>query len=399
MKKLSILDIPVKDKKVLVRVDFNVPQNEDGSISDDTRIQAALPTIEYLIKNGAIVILMSHLGRPKGKKDSKFTLAPCAKRLSELLNKPVLFENDCIGTEVETTVKNLHPGQILLLENLRFYKAEEEPQSDPTFAQKLAKLGNIYVNDAFGTAHRAHSSTATIAQYFPKTSAAGLLLQKEIDFLGSHFSQPKHPFYALIGGAKVSSKMGVLEALLSKVDALFIGGGMAYTFFKAQGISIGDSIHEDDLIPKAKQFLTAAQNKKIPVYFPIDLLIADRFDNQAKVQTIDVSQGIPNGWQGMDIGPKTAKKWKELVQKAAMIFWNGPLGVFEFSHFAQGTQALAKDLSELNGITIVGGGDSVAAINQLHLSNKFSHVSTGGGASLEYIELGHLPGIDALTDY
>jgi phosphoglycerate kinase len=293
---------------------------------------------------------------------------------------------------------NLAPGEILMLENLRFYKAEEEPESDLSFAQKLAKLGEIYVNDAFGTAHRAHSSTAIIAKYFPNSAAAGLLLQKEMDFLGTHFKNPKHPFFAIIGGAKVSTKMGVLEALLSKVDSLFIGGGMAYTFFKAQGISIGDSIHEDDLIPQANKFLSLAQTKKIAVHLPIDLVIADRFDNQAKREIIDVHQGIPKGWQGMDIGPKTLKIWEAQLQKAAMIFWNGPLGVFEFPKFALGTEGIAKTLAKLKAITIVGGGDSVAAINQLHLSNNFSHVSTGGGASLEYIELGHLPGIDALTN-
>lgn len=398
MRKLSILDLPLSGKKVLVRVDFNVPQNTDGSIADDTRILASLPTIEYILKQGASTIIMSHLGRPKGKKDLKFSLEPIAKRLSSLLNKRVAFASDCIGSEAERLATELRPGEILLLENLRYYQAEEEPDADPTFAEKLAKLGNVYVNDAFGTAHRAHSSTATITQYFPNHSAAGFLLQKEIDFLGAHFNHPKHPFYAIIGGAKISTKIGVLEALLSKVDALFIGGGMAYTFFLAQGISIGDSIHEEALISQARQFLSVAETKKIPVHLPLDLVIANQFNDLAKRKIVEIHEGIPQGWQGMDIGPKTLKLWADLLQKAAMIFWNGPLGVFEFSHFAQGTNEIAKKLSQLNAITIVGGGDSVAAINQLNLSNKFSHVSTGGGASLEYIELGHLPGIDALTN-
>lgn len=397
MKKRTLKSLSLKGKKALVRVDFNVPLNKDGTISDDTRIKASLPTIEYILNEGGSVILMSHLGRPDGKKDPKYTLETCGRRLSDLLKKPVLFTPDCIGPETEKSAKNLKPGQVLLLENLRFHAAEEKPEMDPSFAKKLAKLGDVYVNDAFGTAHRAHSSTATITKYFPDTSVAGFLLQKEIEFLGSAFARPKHPFYAIIGGAKISTKMGVLKSLLSKVDALFIGGGMAYTFFKAQGISIGDSIHEDDLLENAKEFLKASAEKKIPIYLPTDIVIANRFDNHADAKTIQVKDGIPKGWQGMDIGPNTLKEWSQSLQKAGMVFWNGPLGVFEFSHFAKGTNGMAKTLAELEATTIVGGGDSVAAINQLNLLERFTHVSTGGGASLEYIEYGHLPGIDALT--
>lgn len=397
MKKLSIKDLDLKDKRVLVRVDFNVPLSEEGKITDDTRIRAALPTIEYILNQGGSVILMSHLGRPEGKPDPKFSLAPCAHHLESLLKRPVPLATDCIGPEVETRARALRPGQLLMLENLRFYPAEEKPASDPSFAKKLASLGDIYINDAFGTAHRAHSSTATIAQYFPGKAAAGFLLMKEIEFLGSAFSNPKHPFYALIGGAKVSSKMGVLSSLLSKVDALFIGGGMAYTFLKSQGVSIGDSICEDDLIEKAREFSELAKSKNIPIYLPEDLVIADAFDASAKRQVVTLAQGIPTGWQGMDIGPKTLANWKQKLGQAAMIFWNGPVGVFELEPFAVGTQELAKALAALKAITIVGGGDSVAAINEFNLADQFSHISTGGGAALEYIEFGKLPGIEALS--
>ena len=293
---------------------------------------------------------------------------------------------------------HLKPGHILLLENLRFYPAEEKPSTDPTFAQKLAALGDIYVNDAFGTAHRSHSSTAIIAQFFPGKAAAGLLLQKEMNFLGSLISAPKRPFYAIIGGAKISTKMGVLKSLLSKVDGIFIGGGMAYTFYKAQGIKIGDSIHEEDQIPTALEFLKECAEKKVTLWLPSDTLIADAFSNDAKTQIVSSSQEIPEGWQGMDIGPKTIEEWKKALQGAGTVFWNGPLGVFEFPRFAEGTEAIARTLAALNATTVVGGGDSVAAINKLGLASKFSHVSTGGGASLEFIEYGHLPGIDALSD-
>lgn len=398
MKKLTLNALSLKGKKALVRVDFNVPLNKEGAIADDTRIKASLPTIHYILKEGGSVILMSHLGRPDGQKNPKYSLEVCAKQLSSLLKKPVLFAPDCIGPTAKKMAKDLKPGQILLLENLRFHAAEEKPEQDPSFAENLAELGDVYVNDAFGTAHRAHSSTAMITKYFPNTSAAGLLLQKEIEFLGSAFAHPEHPFYAIIGGAKISTKMGVLLSLLSKVDALFIGGGMSYTFLKAQGISIGDSIHEDDLLNDANLFLETAAQKKVTIYLPVDLVIANRFENEATSKIINTAEGIPPGWQGMDIGPVTSAKWGKAIQDGAMVFWNGPLGVFEFPRFAKGTHEIAKAMAQLNSCTIVGGGDSVAAINQLNLLDAFTHVSTGGGASLEYIEFGHLPGIDALTN-
>lgn len=396
--KLSIRDLNLKNQRVLVRVDFNVPLNADGSISDDTRIRAALPTIQYILSQGAKVILMSHLGRPDGKRDMRYSLAPCAERLSILLKQPVLLATDCIGPQVEEQVHALKTGHVLMLENLRFHAAEEAPSSEPNFAKQLAKLADVYVNDAFGTAHRSHSSTATITQYFPGKAAAGFLMAQEIEFLHAHFTQPQHPFYAIIGGAKVSTKMGILRSLLAKVDALFIGGGMAYTFLKAQGCAIGLSICENHLLESAKQFLEEAKNRKISIYLPQDLVIADQFSEQAATQTVSCQKGIPAGWQGMDIGPQTASKWVELLQKARMVFWNGPLGVFEMTPFAKGTQEIAQALAQNTGITIIGGGDTVAAINQMGLTTRFTHISTGGGASLEYIEYGHLPGIDALSD-
>jgi phosphoglycerate kinase len=397
MAKLQLQDLDLKGKKVLVRVDFNVPLNKDGSIADDTRIKESLPSIQYILKAGGSAILMSHLGRPKGAPDPRFSLAPCAKALSELLEVPVLMAEDCIGKKVEKMVHDLKPGQVLLLENLRFHAAEEMPAQDPDFAQTLARVGDIYVNDAFGTAHRMHSSTVTVAQYFPGKSAAGFLMQKEINFLKS-LLHPHHPFYAIIGGAKVSTKIGILKSLLSKAEGIFIGGGMAFTFYLAQGLKIGNSIHEDDQIPVATEFLQACNEKKISCWLPKDLIIADAFRNDAQRKTIFVAQGIPDGWQGMDIGPQTLEEWGKALQNAATIFWNGPLGVFEFPHFVNGTEQIARTLSSLKAMTVIGGGDSVAAVNGLGLSSSFTHVSTGGGASLEFIEYGQLPGIDALSD-
>ncbi|NGX47694.1 MAG: Phosphoglycerate kinase [Chlamydiae bacterium] len=393
---MNLKDLPIEGRTVLVRVDFNVPFDSEGNISDDTRIRAALPTIQYILGKGASVILMSHLGRPKGKIDPKLSLAPCAKRLSELLDQKVQMAPDCIGKKVKKMVAALKNGEVLLLENLRFYIAEEKPDTDPSFAENLAKLADFYVNDAFGTAHRAHSSTVTIAGYFSGKAAAGLLLQKEIDFLGTHFSNPKHPFYAIIGGAKVSSKLGVLQSLLEKVDGLFIGGGMAYTFFKAAGLEIGDSLCEDELLPKAEEFLEIAKKKKVPIFLPKDLVIANVFSNDAEKRIILSEAGIPKGWQGLDIGPITRTEWANTLKNAQMIFWNGPLGVFEFPNFAEGTHSMANTLAASDAVTIVGGGDSAFAINQLGLAEKFSHISTGGGASLEYIQYGHLPAIDML---
>lgn len=398
MAKLRLQDLNLKGKKVLMRVDFNVPLKKDGSIADDTRIKESLPSIQHILKAGGSVILMSHLGRPKGMPDPKFSLIPCAKALSSFLEIPVLMTNDCIGEDAEKKARSLKPGQVLLLENLRFHPSEENPSLDPGFAKKLASFGDVYINDAFGTAHRNHSSTAVIAQYFPEKSAAGLLMQKEINFLSSLLS-PEHPFYAIIGGAKISTKMGVLKSLLSKADGIFIGGGMAFTFFLAQGIRIGDSLYEDDQVSIAAEFLKECKAKEVPCWLPKDLIIADAFSNEAQRKTIAVSQGIPDGWQGMDIGPQTLQEWSTALKNGSTIFWNGPLGVFEFSHFANGTEQIAQTLSSLQTATkIVGGGDSVAAINRLGLTSAFSHVSTGGGASLEFIEYGHLPGIDVLTE-
>ncbi len=396
--KLSVCDLGLKDKRVLLRVDFNVPLTPDGTISDDTRIQAALPTIEWILQKGGSIILMSHLGRPKGKREMKYSLGVCAGRLAKLLGKPVPLAPDCIGPSVEKLAHALKSGQLLMLENLRFHSAEENPKEDPSFAKQLAALGDLYVDDAFGAAHRDHSSITTIASYFPEKAAAGLLLLKEIEFLSSYFTHPKRPFYALIGGAKISTKIGVLHSLLGKVDALFIGGGMAYTFLKAKGFSIGDSIYEETFLEKAADFFSEAKNRQIPIYLPEDLVIADRFEETANSQIVNCQSGIPPGWQGMDIGPKTRKSWMQILQNAQMIFWNGPFGVFEMAPFAKGTQEIAKALSQLKAITIVGGGDSVAAVNQVHLADHFTHISTGGGASLEYIEYGYLPGIDALSN-
>lgn len=398
MAKLGLQDLDLKGKKVLVRVDFNVPLNKEGTVADDTRIKESLPSIQYILKAGGSVILMSHLGRPKGTPDKQFSLAPCAKVLSSLLGKPVLMAGDCIGPQIETMARNLKPGEVLLLENLRFHAAEEKPSLDPSFAKKLASLGDVYVNDAFGTAHRNHSSTVAIAQYFPGKSAAGLLMQKEIAAL-STLLNPKRPFYAIIGGAKISTKMGVLKSLVGKADSIFIGGGMAFTFLLAQGIKIGNSIHEDDQVSAAKEFLEECQKKNILCRLAKDLVIADKFEEGAQSKIVGADQGIPEGWQGMDIGPKTIEEWEQNLKKAKTIFWNGPLGVFEFPRFARGTEQIAKTLASLKGATtIVGGGDSVAAINRLRLAEAFTHVSTGGGASLEFIEFGSLPGIDALSE-
>ena len=380
-----------------MRVDFNVPIDKQGNITDDTRIAAALPSIQYVLDHGGALILMSHLGRPKDGYSKDLSLAPCAKRLSEILKKPVLMASDCVGDAVEAQVKNLQPGQVLLLENLRFHRAEERPNEDPEFVQKLARLGDVYVNDAFGTAHRAHSSTALIAKYFPDKSAAGLLMQKEIQFLGENLLNPKRPFYAIIGGAKISSKIGLIKSLLHKADKVMIGGGMAYTFFKAQGISIGDSIHEDDYLNAAREILEESRTSQAKLLLPQDCIVADAFSNDDNTKIIDCQQGIPAGFQGMDIGPKTIKAYLSGLVNAKTIFWNGPVGVFEFSNFAKGTNSIAQGLSTLPAVTVVGGGESVAAIHAAGVSDKISHISTGGGAALEYIEFGTLPGIDTLT--
>lgn len=397
MTKLTLKDLSLKGQKVLMRVDFNVPLEKDGTIIDDSRIQASLPSIEYILKEGASLILMSHLGRPKGPTPS-LSLLPCAKRLSTLLHQKVTMAPDCIGPDVKVLCNTLKPQEVILLENLRFHDAEEHPEKSPSFAKELASLGTVYVNDAFGTAHRAHSSTATISQYFPHKAAMGFLMEKEVAFLQGALTNPKRPFYAILGGAKLSSKIGVVASLTSKVDALFIGGGMAFAFLKLLGKNIGNSIYDASTEEEAKKILNMVNKKNIPLYLPEDIVIADQFDNSANSKIISAADGIPDGWQGLDIGPKTISTWSSLLSRGATLFWNGPMGVFEFSNFAKGTYALATYLANLNAITIVGGGESVAAINQLHLKNKFAHVSTGGGASLEMIEFGHLPGVDVLSE-
>lgn len=398
MAKLQVKDLKLQEKKVLVRVDFNVPQDDKLNIVDDTRIKAALPTIEYLLSQNATIILMSHLGKPKGSFNQKFSLKPIAERLEFLLKRKVHFLSDCVGKEIHDYINNIKAPSIVLLENLRFHAAEEDPKKDPDFAKQLAELADFYVNDAFGTAHREHSSTVTVARYFPGKAAYGFLMEKEINFLGDALNNPKKPFYALIGGSKVSSKLGVLMALLNKVDSLFIGGGMSYTFLKALGYKVGGSLVEDELLDKALEIINETKKRNINLYLPLDLLIADHFNEDANYKIISIESGIPDNYQGMGIGPKTVEFWSKQLIKAKTVFWNGPVGVYEFEHSAQSTEDIAKVLSHLDSITIVGGGDSVAAINKLGLESKFSHISTGGGASLEFIEFGTLPGIEALSN-
>ncbi len=390
MAKLQLKDLDVKGKKVLLRVDFNVPFSGDGKITDDSRIRAALPTIEYILEKGGSVILMSHLGRPKGI-DPKLSLRVCLERLSELLQRSVIMAPDCVGPVVETMASKLKAGDVLLLENLRFHKGEEKPEEEPDFVKKLALLGDVYVNDAFGTAHRAHASTALIAKYFPKKSAAGFLMEKEIVYLSHLLQAPKRPFYAIIGGAKISTKIAVIRELLQVVDGLFLGGAMAFTFLKAMGKKIGSSLFEE------MDIKTIDGLRKI--HLPKDFVIANGFSNDARKKVVTVEEGIDAGWQGMDIGPQTIQEWSSLLQNAKTVFWNGPLGVFEMSHFAKGTYSIAEMLGKISAEVIVGGGDSVAAICQMGLQDQFAFLSTGGGASLEFLEnKGHLPGIDALSE-
>lgn len=399
MKKLSIKDLPIKDKKILIRVDFNVPLDKQGKITDDTRIIATLPTIRKVLDQGGSVVLMSHLGRPKDQRVPELSLKPCAERLSQLLGQKVIMAPDCIGPEVEKIVHALKPGQILMLDNLRFHKGEEHPEKDELFVKELAKFGDAYVNDAFGAAHRAHASTANIAKFFPGKAAAGLLLEKEIDFLGDTLKSPKHPFCAIVGGAKISTKCGVIQTLMKKADMVLIGGGMAYTFLKAQGIPIGNSIHEDEFLDQARHLLASSGKGGLGrLILPKDIVITEEVKEGATFKIIDSSKGIPAGYEGVDIGPETIQNFASELRKASTILWNGPLGVFEIPQFAKGTNAIAHVLADLKAVTIVGGGDSVAAIQAAGLSDKVTHLSTGGGASLEYIEFGTLPGIEALSD-
>jgi len=393
MAKKTIKDIDIKGKRVLMRVDFNVPLDENLNITDDIRIRSALPTIKYAVDKGAKVILMSHLGRPDGKVNEKMRLAPAAKRLEKLLGKPVLALKECIGDGVKKSLSTMKPGDVALLENLRFH-AEEEA-NDPAFAKELASLGDVFVNDAFGTAHRAHASTEGVTHYLP--SVAGFLVEKEIQYLGNTMDDPKRPFIAILGGAKVKDKIKVIDNLLNKVDALIIGGGMAYTFLKSQGKTIGSSKLDKDGLDTAKQALDKAAKKKVPIFLPVDHIVADKFDASANTKT--VGENIPDGWMALDIGPMTIKLFEDKLKDAKTIIWNGPLGVFEMDKFAKGTEEIAKFIASLKGVTsIIGGGDTAAAVAKFKVDGKMSHVSTGGGASLEYLEGNGLPGIDALND-
>ena len=394
MNKKSVRDIDVSGKKVLVRCDFNVPQDkETGVITDNRRIRAALPTIQYLLDNNAKIIVCSHLGRPKGEVNPKYSLKPVAEELSKLLGKEVKLAKDVIGEDAKKLVSNIKEGEVVLLENVRFHKEEEK--NDPEFSKALASFAEIYVNDAFGTSHRAHSSTAGVADYLPAVS--GLLIEKELEFLGGALENPKRPFVAILGGAKVSDKIGVIENLIDKVDTLIIGGGMAYTFFKAQGLNIGTSICEEDKLDLAKSLLEKAEAKGVKLLLPIDNKVAKEFS--ADSEYIEVrSEEIPDGYMGMDIGSKTVEKFKEVLKNAKTVVWNGPLGVFEFDKFAAGTNEIAKILAEIDATTIIGGGDSAAAIEKMGLADKMTHISTGGGASLEFLEGKVLPGIACLEN-
>ena len=393
MAKLFIEDVDVKGRRVLTRVDFNVPLDENLNITDNTRIVAALPTIEYILEHDGKAVLMSHLGRPK-KVDEKLRLKPAADELGRLLGKSVIMAPDCVGAEVERIINEMAEGEVVVLENLRFHKEEEA--NDPAFCEALAKLGDVYVNDAFGTAHRAHASTVGVTEHFTEC-AMGYLMEKEVKFIGEALADPKRPFLAILGGAKVSTKIGVMESLMAKADNLLIGGAMTYTFLRAMGKSTGTSLVEEDKIELAKEILEKANEKGIELVFPVDLVVANAFEDDAQRKVVGIDE-IPDGWMGMDIGPKSIEQFGGYIKKAVTILWNGPVGVFEKPNFAKGTFAIAEMIAESDAISIVGGGDSVSAINQSGVADEISHISTGGGASLEYIEFGSLPGIDALTN-
>ena len=394
MSKKTVRDINVAGKKVLVRCDFNVPiDSQTGKITDNRRIRAAIPTIQYLLDNNAKVILCSHLGRPKGEVNPKYSLKPVAEELSKLLGKEVKLAKDVIGPDAEKLTSNMKNQDVVLLENVRFHKEEEK--NDPEFAKKLASFAEIYVNDAFGTAHRAHSSTAGVADYLPAVS--GFLIEKELEFLGKALENPERPFVAILGGAKVSDKIGVIENLLEKVDTLIIGGGMAYTFYKALGHDIGTSICEEDKIDLAKTILEKAKQKNVKLLLPLDNHVSSEYSNDGEDNFVDKEE-IPDGFMGLDIGPKTIEAFKEAIKTAKTVLWNGPLGVTEFPKFAEGTRAIANALAQSQAVTIIGGGDSAAAIEKMGLADKMTHISTGGGASLEFLEGKVLPGIDCLND-
>ncbi len=387
--KKTLRDVDVQGRRVLVRVDFNVPL-KDGAVADDTRIRAALPTIDYLLEQEAAVILCSHLGRPKGKVLPELSLRPVAKRLSELLGRSVAFAEDCIGPKAEEAARALRPGEVLLLENTRFHAGEKK--NDPEMARQLAALAEVYVNDAFGSAHRAHASTAGVAQFLP--AVAGFLMEKEIRYLGQVIANPEKPFVAILGGAKISDKIGVIENLLKRADTVLIGGGMANTFFKAQGYPVGDSLVEDDALDVARRLVTSAGDH---LRLPVDVVIADDFSAEATYRTMEMAP-IPDGWRILDIGPETVAAYRRVIQNARTVVWNGPMGVFEFPPFAEGTFAIARALAESDAVTVVGGGESAAAVRQAGLTERITHVSTGGGAALEMLEGKVLPGVAALQD-
>lgn len=395
MAKLTVRDIPIKSKRVLVRVDFNVPLNDELEITDDKRIVAALPTIKYLLENGARVILCSHLGRPKGVGyEEKFSLAPVARRLKELLpDTNVMFASDVIGEDARKKASELKDGEVLLLENVRFHK--EETANDDEFARKLADMAEIYVSDAFGTVHRAHASTAGVAKYLP--SVCGFLIEKELSFLNGALESPERPFVAILGGAKVGDKIGVIKNLLEKCDTLLIGGGMAYTFFKAKGYNVGDSLLDEERVGLAKELMEEAARRHVKLLLPVDTVVAKAFTADAEHKTV-ACDAIEDGWQGLDIGEKTRELFAKEIEKAKTVVWNGPMGVFEFPAFAKGTEAVAQACANCGGTTVIGGGDSASAVKKLGLSGKMTHISTGGGASLELLEGKVLPGIAALND-
>ncbi|MEL3962216.1 phosphoglycerate kinase [Lysinibacillus endophyticus] len=390
--KKTMKDVDVKGKRVFVRVDFNVPM-ENGEITDDTRIRAALPTIKELVNAGAKVILASHLGRPKGEVKEDMRLTAVGVRLSELMGQPVTKLDESIGETVEATVAEMKDGDIVLLENVRFHKGEEK--NDEELAKAFAKLADIYVNDAFGAAHRAHATTEGIAKYVPAVS--GLLMERELDVLGKALSNPERPFTAIIGGAKVKDKIGVIESLLDKVDHLIIGGGLSFTFVKAQGHSIGKSLLEEDKIELARGFIERAKEKGVQLHMPVDAVVANEFSKDAQTKVVDINE-IPEEWMGLDIGPKTAEKYADVIKQSKLIIWNGPMGVFEMEPFANGTKTVANAMAETEGYTVIGGGDSAAAVEKFDVADKMDHISTGGGASLELMEGKELPGIVALND-
>jgi phosphoglycerate kinase len=393
VEKRTVRDVEVAGRRVLVRVDFNVPLDEHGRVADDRRIRESLPTVRYLLEQGAAVVLMSHLGRPGGRVVEELRMAPVGERLAQLLGRPVRVLPDCVGPEVEAVVARLQPGEVALLENLRFHPGEEA--NDPDFAAALARLGDLYVNDAFGTAHRAHASTVGVAAHLP--AVAGLLMEKEIRYLSRLLESPEHPFVAVLGGKKVSDKIGVLRNLLERVDAVLVGGGMAYTFLRSQGYRVGRSLVEEDKVELARELIERARARGVQLWLPEDVVVAERPSPEVPRRVVPAGE-IPEGWMGLDIGPRTAERFAGVIQGARLVVWNGPMGVFELEPFAAGTRAVAEAVARCPGTTVVGGGDTAAAVERFGLLERFDHVSTGGGASLEFLEGRELPGIRVLQD-